>query len=293
VPSYWSYVNVYDFCAPRVNTVFVHQRRLPDYIVHHRDHRWGRNRAPDYRDIEVASRHRIDREADRRPDSIAPWVHRRAERGQRVRERVFDGRSERVVEHGGGTMARRDREPRVIDDGGWRRERPRDDGWRRGGHRGDRSDVEVLVPERRPRDDGSTVMRRQRDAGGEPTVAPPLRHGGEQYPGQRPGRDERSGWGRRPEVGRVPDHNPDRQPMADRPPMIIDRRGGGHERQGGRGHTREPGAAWSGGAPGRPPSAPTAPAAPPSGFGGGGGPFGSGAGPGSMPPGGGGGRGHR
>ena len=255
VPSYWSYVNVYDFCAPRVNTVFVHQRRLPDYIVHHRDHRWGRNRSPEYRDIEVASRHRIDRETDRRRDSIAPWVHRRAERGERVRERVFDGRSERVVEHGGGTMARRDRDPRGVDDGGWRRDaRPRDEGSTRGGGRqAGRPEVEVIVPDRgRERPD---VMRRERNRDD--------RNGGA---GAQTGRHDGSSWGRQSGGWR----QQERDAPGARPPMIIDGRGGGHDRQAERPRTRQVDPGWSCGAPRIQPGVPQgmAPTAPPSAFGG-------------------------
>ncbi|MGH7896270.1 MAG: DUF6600 domain-containing protein [Candidatus Binatia bacterium] len=126
IPSYWSYVHDYHFCAPRVNNVIVTDRRyLPDYIVHHRQNGWGREKPPALRDIQLVSRHQIERRGDRPNDSIAPWVHRRFERGEHVRERVADRGTERVIEHAGRPRDRKDAPP-VADDGSWRR--PRGDG---------------------------------------------------------------------------------------------------------------------------------------------------------------------
>ena len=114
VPSYWVYVHDYHFCAPRLTNVIVAPRVLPDFIVHHRDHGWGRARPPDLRDVELVSRHRIVRESERPRESIAPWVQHRIERGQPVREHVVERGSERVIEH-----AARRPAPAVADDGAW------------------------------------------------------------------------------------------------------------------------------------------------------------------------------
>jgi hypothetical protein len=147
-PSYWVYVHDYHFCSPRVPNVIVVRDHLPTYVFEHREHGWGRSHPPDYRDIDLVTRHRIERVADRPRDSVAPWVEHRIERGERVRERIADGGQERVVDHPGRgrdvrddrghargddgrggfdqsgrvTDGRRDeRDHPVIDDGGWRR----------------------------------------------------------------------------------------------------------------------------------------------------------------------------
>lgn len=122
VPNYWTYVYDHSFCSPHVNDVVVGHDQLPSYIVHHREHGWGRAHAPDLHDIEHVSRHGIDR-IDQRPEStIAPWVRHRIEQGERVRERVVDRGQERVIEHGGRTVLdnrARSGRPVVADDGGY------------------------------------------------------------------------------------------------------------------------------------------------------------------------------
>jgi hypothetical protein len=131
-PGYWNYVHDYSFCSPRVNTVVVLHDRLPSYIVHHRDQGWGRQREPDFRDIEQVSRHRIVRENDRPTDSVAPWVRHRIERGEPVRERIDERGRERVIEHAG-------RQPNLQGPNGRDRDRPAvsNDDWR---HRGGNDD---------------------------------------------------------------------------------------------------------------------------------------------------------
>jgi hypothetical protein len=190
VPSYWTYVHDYSFCAPRIHNVIVVHNHLPRHIFHHRDHGWGRRRAPDFRDIEHVSRHRIVREHDRRDGSVAPWVKHRLERGERVRERINDRGRERVVEHAGRRgsdradrrlerddghrgdrqLERDDRhrgDRRVERDDGLRGDRrvERDDGWRRRDH--DRDDRRPTVIEGNRRrnnrdDDRPTLQGRSR-----------------------------------------------------------------------------------------------------------------------------------
>jgi hypothetical protein len=271
-PGYWSYVNTRDFCAPRVHTLFVNERRLPSYIVHHRDQGWGRNRPPDLRDIEVASGHQLVRETDRRPDSIAPWVQHRTGRGERVRERVYDGRSERVIEHTGQPRAPQRQPPRVVDDGGWRR------GGERGGDGSgfvrerslDGHGPEILVPERRL-DRRPPRVYATPGADGDVNPPPPLRHG-------RPHDYDRP-TGRGPYGGPADAWPPQQHVPAGIPPMDGGRRGGREIEVGHPGHTWGPG----GGAPPHGAGAvpPTMSPGMPPGFGGG-----SGAPPSPMQPGG-------
>jgi hypothetical protein len=119
VPTYWSYVPTWGFCSPHVNQVVVAQRRLPPQVLYHQRHGWGVRRAPDLNEIQHVSRHQVVR-ADHRPrDTVAPWVHKRVERGERVRERVASRGGEQVIEHRGRGPEARER-PKVRDDG-WRR----------------------------------------------------------------------------------------------------------------------------------------------------------------------------
>jgi hypothetical protein len=119
VPSYWTYVRDFSFCAPRITNVVIVNERLPQHIYHHRDYGSGWRRSPDFRDIEHVSRHRIERVSERPDRSIAPWVKHRIERGDRVRERVASREGEHVIEHPGRGAA--DRRGRTDRDGGWRR----------------------------------------------------------------------------------------------------------------------------------------------------------------------------
>jgi hypothetical protein len=143
VPSYWTYVHTYSFCAPRINNVVIVHNHLPRHVFRHRDYGWGHRRAPDFRDIEHVSRHRIVRASDRPRDTVAPWVRQRVDRGERVREHVVDRGRERVLEHGGGRLS----------DAGGRRDRPHVavDDWRRGGDRDDHGGAGRMVDRR---DDG-------------------------------------------------------------------------------------------------------------------------------------------
>jgi len=132
-PGYWNYVRDYSFCAPRITNVVVVHDRLPNYIVHHRDQGWGRRREPDFRDIELVSRHRIVRENDRPSDSVAPWVRHRIERGEPVRERIDDRGRERVIEHAGRQTnlqgpKQRDRDRPAVSNDDWRHRGGNDDG---------------------------------------------------------------------------------------------------------------------------------------------------------------------
>jgi hypothetical protein len=136
VPSYWTYVRDFSFCAPRITNVVVVHEQLPAFIVHHREQGWGTRHAPDVRDIEHVSRFRVERAADRPDRSIAPWVKHRIERGERVRERIADRGTERVIEHQG-----RNPTPERRNAAG---DRPgpaapeRRDGWRRPTERNER-----------------------------------------------------------------------------------------------------------------------------------------------------------
>jgi hypothetical protein len=119
LPSYWFYVRDSHFCSPYVYNHYVGHNHLPDYIVHHRQHGWGRSHAPHFRDIEHVSRHRIVRDHDRPRDSVAPWVRERLDRGEHVRERIADPvRGERVVEHRGKAPDRDARPGHAGRDGG-------------------------------------------------------------------------------------------------------------------------------------------------------------------------------
>jgi hypothetical protein len=122
--GYWTYVHDYHFCSPRLTTVVVEDRFLPDYVVHHSDRGLGRERPPEFRDVELVTRHPIERQSDRPNDSIAPWMQRRLEHGDEVRERVADRNGERVIEHPPRTVAAHPERPAVADDGGWRRAAP-------------------------------------------------------------------------------------------------------------------------------------------------------------------------
>jgi hypothetical protein len=158
-PTYWTYVNDFSFCSPRITNVIVVHDRLPRYIVHHREQGWGRRHPPDFRDIEHVSRFRVERAADRPDHSIAPWVKHRMERGERVRERIADRGGERVLEHPGRNANDGRGRPRVSDDGGWRRPNERSD---RGPHVIDRG-------RERDDDDGDgrgSAMRGRADDGG-------------------------------------------------------------------------------------------------------------------------------
>jgi hypothetical protein len=147
VPTYWTYVRDDSFCSPRITNVVVVHERLPAFIVHHREQGWGTRHAPDFRDIEHVSRFRIERAADRPDHSIAPWVKHRIERGERVRERIADRGSERVLEHPG--RERGPEHPGRNAPEGRGRPQPSDDGWRRPNERAGR---EPHVIDRGPRD---------------------------------------------------------------------------------------------------------------------------------------------
>jgi hypothetical protein len=228
VPGYWTYVHDYHFCAPRVTNVVVVQDHLPPYVFRHREHGWGRARPPDIRDIDLVSRHRVERVSDRPRDSIAPWVTRRIERGERVRERIADRGEEHIVEHPGrgrdghgmddrgqakgdtgrggfdrGRVtdgARDDRNHPVVDDGGWRR---RDDGGRRMGGRtfdeqpSDRVDRGVDRQDDEPR--RPSDVDRRRSYGNDVVVVVPQRP---QAP--RPQAPQERGWNRPPSTFDAP-----------------------------------------------------------------------------------------
>lgn len=143
-PTYWTYVRDYSFCSPRVTDVVVIHDRVPRYIMNHREQGWGSRHAPDLRDVERVSQHRIVRENDRPRGSVAPWVEHRIQRGEEVRERVVDRGSERVIDHPG-------RGPEGRNAGSIR-----DDGWRR---RGDRRDDHGPGTMDRRVDHGDTLDR--------------------------------------------------------------------------------------------------------------------------------------
>ena len=110
-PGYWTYVHDYRFCAPRMTNVVVVHDHLPPYVFSHREHGWGRARPPDIRDIDLVSRHRVERVSDRPRDSIAPWVTRTASSAASgCASGSRDRGEEHIVEHPGrgATMSRMD-----------------------------------------------------------------------------------------------------------------------------------------------------------------------------------------
>lgn len=198
VPSYWNYVRDYHFCGGDARSFIIPPRHLPDYIVHHRERGWGFQRPPALRDIELVSRHPIDRQGDRPRDTIAPWVHRRVDRGERVREHVADRGGERVIEHAPpGRVGGRRAEPRIVDDGGWRRpQKGRGGDARHGGfiRPGQPSDDDRFVRPGQPGDENMFV-RPGRPQGGDHFVRPgrPGPNDDLVRPGWTPG-GSRPGW---------------------------------------------------------------------------------------------------
>jgi hypothetical protein len=264
VPTYWTYVHDYAFCAPRVTNVIVVHDRLPTYIVHHREHGWGRERAPDFRDIEHVSRHRIE-QMDHRPErSIAPWVRNRLDRGERVRERVAEGGHERLIEHGGRPAPERGGRPGADRGMGPGRPGVADDGGHGPalGHRGPERGPQVIEGDR---DRGRVVEPRRDAVDGGMRYRPPDGSDGASRGGFP---DRGRGWSRPPVY--APEPRPAPRPQGLAPPSppppgmpyhgagstppIIERRGpgGGGERSApppgrGEGHWQHGG---HGGAPG-------------------------------------------
>jgi hypothetical protein len=240
-PGYWNYVRDYSFCAPRINTVVIAPNRLPNYIVHHREQGWGRQREPDFRDIELVSRHRIVRENDRPSDSVAPWVRHRIERGEPVRERIDDRGRERVIEHAGRQTNLqgpngRDRDRPAVSNDDWRRRGSDDGGQMLGRNRGqdDRELTNRTLEHRRDGDDRGNrpevvdVPRRPGNEGGGDRRVGPRVDDDRELTRPRPSGDGSTAWSRpqpQPDV-RVPRVDPGTSPG-------VMYRGGGGAAPGG------------------------------------------------------------